>query len=293
VRKCLLASRGVLEGRQRSGARFNALRKTRLCRFGIGPGLIFVLLFTGLLSCSSAIQAAERMPPVPDQYFNDYAHVISPSTATQLNRKLADFERDTSSQILVVVYPKMESDSSIEDYTVRVVQAWRVGQKARNNGAVLFVFIQDRKMFLQVGYGLEGALPDVTAKRIIENEIKPRFKAGDYDGGLSAGVAAIMAATKGEYKGTGATAGDRPQGKGVPAIVVVVFAVGFIAFALMAARRRNYGYGYGGWTLGSGGFSGGTWGSRGGGGWGGGGGGGGGFSAGGGSFGGGGAGGSW
>ncbi|HZR21615.1 MAG TPA: TPM domain-containing protein [Verrucomicrobiae bacterium] len=285
--KCILASHGVTEGPHPE-----ALREMSFCRFGIRPGLVLLLLFAGLISCASGIQAAERMPPAPDQYFNDYAHVISPSTATQLNRKLSDFERDTSNQILVVIYPKMDSDSSIEDYTVRVAQAWRVGQKARNNGAVLFVFIQDRKMFLQVGYGLEGALPDVIAKRIIENEIKPRFKAGDYDGGLSAGVAAIMAATRGEYKGTGATAGDRPQGNAVSAVVVVLFAVGFIAFALLAARRRTYGYS--GWTLGSGGFSGGNWGGGGGGGWGGGGGGGGGgFSAGGGSFGGGGAGGSW
>ena len=237
---------------------------------------------------------AETIPSVPQHYFNDYAHVVSTATADRLDKTLEDFERKTSNQILVVIYPKMESDSSIEDYTVRVAQNWRVGQKAKNNGAVLFVFIQDRKMFLQVGYGLEGALPDALAKRIIENEIKPRFRNGDFDGGLSAGVAAIIAATKGEYKGTGQTAGD--QGGGLPAgIVVLVFVTILIAFLLMAARRRNYGPG--GWIMSSGGFSGGLWGGggggRGGGGWGAGGGGGGGFSAGGGGFGGGGAGGSW
>ncbi len=75
----------------------------------------------------------------------------------------------------------MESDSSIEDYTVRVAQSWGVGQKDKSNGAVLFVFIQDRKMFMQVGYGLEGALPDALAKQIIENEIKPHFRNGDFE----------------------------------------------------------------------------------------------------------------
>jgi uncharacterized protein len=235
---------------------------------------------------------AERIPPVPQRYFNDYAHVVSPGTAERLDKTLEDFERKSSSQILVVVYPKMESDSSIEDYTVRVAQNWRVGQKAKNNGAVLFVFIQDRKMFLQVGYGLEGALPDVLAKRIIENEIKPRFRNGDFDGGLSAGVTAILAATQGEYKGTGQTAGDRGGGTS-GGIIVLVFVAIMIALLLMAARRR--GYGPGGWIMSSGGFSGGLWGGGGGrgGGWSGGGGGGGGFSAGGGGFGGGGAGGSW
>src|ERR1039457_6508526 len=114
--------------------------------------------------------AAEVMPPAPERYFNDYAHVVSPATATELNQKLEQFERDASSQIRVVVYPKMQSDSSIEDYTVRVAQSWGIGRKEKNNGAVLFVFVQDHKMFIQVGYGLEGALPDALAKRIIENE---------------------------------------------------------------------------------------------------------------------------
>jgi uncharacterized protein len=251
--------------------------------------------FAFLFCLCLAATAAEQIPPAPEHYFNDYAHVVSGSTSARLNKTLEDFERETSNQILVAIYTKMESDSSIEDYTVRVAQSWRVGQKARNNGAVLFVFVQDRKMFLQVAYGLEGALPDVVAKRIIENEIKPRFKNGDYDGGLSAGVAAILAATKGEYKGTGGTVGDQGQGGGASAgVVFLIFAVVLIAILLMAARRRSYGYG--GWTMGSGGILGGGWGGGGGGGggWGsGGGGGGGGFSAGGGSFGGGGAGGSW
>ena len=103
---------------------------------------------------ASILSAAEVVPAPPQQYFNDYAHVVSAGTATRLNQQLEQFERDTSSQILVVIYPKMQSDSSIEDYTVRVAQAWKVGQKSRDNGAVLFVFVEDRKLYLQVGYGL-------------------------------------------------------------------------------------------------------------------------------------------
>jgi uncharacterized protein len=180
----------------------------------------------------------------------------------------------------------MESDSSVEDYTVRVAQAWKVGQKGKDNGAALFVFIQDRKMFLQVGYGLEGALPDAVAKQIIENEIKPRFKNGDYDGGLSAGVAAILAATKGEYKGTGGTVADsRGQSRGSGSVLKTLV-IGLFVLLIFASlfRRRSSAF-LGGWMLGSGGFSsgGGGGGDSGGGG----------FSGGGGSFGGGGAGGSW
>jgi len=107
----------------------------------------------------SNLHAAEVIPPKPEKYFNDYAHVASSATVTELNQRLEQFERDTSSQIVVAVYPKMQSDSSIEDYTVRVAQSWGIGQKGKDNGAVLFVFVQDRKMYIQVGYGLEGPCP--------------------------------------------------------------------------------------------------------------------------------------
>ena len=99
----------------------------------------------------------------------------------RFNEQLAQFERETSDQVVVAVFPKMQSDSDIADYTQRVAQAWGVGQKERRNGVVLFVFIQDRKMFIQVGYGLEGALPDATAFDITERHIKPLFRAGNYE----------------------------------------------------------------------------------------------------------------
>jgi len=116
-----------------------------------------VCIFAACLATLGA--TAEVIPPKPAQYFNDYAHVVSPATAAELNQKLEQFERDTSSQIVVAVYPKMESDSSIEDYTVRVSQSWEVGQKEKSNGAVLFVFVQDRKMYIQVGTGWKGRCP--------------------------------------------------------------------------------------------------------------------------------------
>ena len=250
-------------------------------------------VFVALVAAFGAF-AAEVIPPAPSQYFNDYAHVVSPATAAELNRQLEQFERDTSSQILVAVYPKMESDSSIEDYTVRVKQAWRVGQKGKDNGVVLFVFAQDHKMYIQVGYGLEGALPDALAKQIIENEIKPHFRNGDFDGGLRAGVTAVLAATTGEYKGTGQTVADRSLSNqsGTPDWVIWLFVV--VIFIAFIGRLLSYGAGgtvysrsgrivsYGGfggmWAGGGGGFSSG---------------GGGGFSGGGGGGGGGGAGGNW
>ena len=120
--------------------------------------------------------AAETMPSKPDRYFNDYAGVVDQATALRLNEELAQFERETSNQIVVAIFPSMQSESSVADYTQRIAQTWGVGGKEHNNGAVLFVFVQDRQMFIQSGYGLEGPLPDATAFDITHNLIAPFFK---------------------------------------------------------------------------------------------------------------------
>ncbi len=241
-----------------------------------------------LLVFGFRLLADEVIPPAPTAYFNDYAHTVSTATAAQLNQTLQHFERQSSDQILVAIYPKMQSNSSIDDYTVRVAQAWRVGQKNKNNGAVLFVFVQDHKMFLEVGYGLEGVLPDALCKRIIDEEITPRFRAGDFDGGLTAGVRAILAAVKGEYKGTGTTVAER-QIHSTNSVVVPIAIIFLVLIFFVFLRGGNFVSGYSCWVMGgSGSYGGWGGGSSGGGGFGGGG-----FSGGGGGFGGGGAGGSW
>ena len=234
--------------------------------------------------------AAETMPSKPDRYFNDYAGVVDQATALQLNEELAQFERDTSTQLLVAIYRTMQSESDVADYTQRIAQTWGVGQKGRNNGAVLFVFVENRQMFIQTGYGLEGALPDATCFDITHNLIAPYFKKGDYTGGLKAGVTAMMQAVRGEYKGTGKTRkeSESASGSGLP-IPLIVFLLIVIVFMIVgrSGRRGRRGYGYSGWGGPYiGGFGGGGGSSSGGGGFSG-------FSGGGGGFGGGGAGSSW
>src|SRR5262249_15071240 len=189
----------------------------------------------------------EVIPPKPERYFNDYAGVVSKEAANRFNEDLAQFERETSDQVVVAVFQKMQSDSDIADYTQRVAQAWGVGQKERRNGVVLFVFIQDRKMFIQVGYGLEGALPDLTAVDITEYKIKPHFRTGDYEGGIAAGIESIFKAIRGEYKGTGKTVSEGHRGGGALGLFYFVFF--FLVFvvvlnAIAAMTRRLGGYGY-------------------------------------------------
>lgn len=245
----------------------------------------------------------EVIPPKPAGYFHDAAGVVSESAALRFNEQLAQFERDTSNQIVVAVYPKMQTDSDIADYTQRIAQSWGVGQADRRNGAVLFVFVSDRKMFVQVGYGLEGVIPDATAFDITERNIKPRFRANDYEGGLALGINLLLQAARGEYTGTGKTVAERnlPRlvsgGGGCCSLPVLLFIFVFVMLFFGRSRkrrRRGWGYsGHGGPFIGGWG-GGGGW-SSGGGGWSGGSSGGGfsGFGGGGGSFGGGGAGSSW
>ena len=242
-----------------------------------------------------AARGAEVIPPAPRDHFNDYAGIVRADTARQLDAELAQFERDTSNQIVVAIFAHMQSDSSVEDYAVRVAQTWGVGQRDKKNGAVLFIFSQDRKLYIQVGYGLEGVLPDALCKQIIANEITPRFRSGDYTAGVTAGVRALMAAARGEYRGTGRTLAEGSNASvwslDLGTIFSGMFLLLIVGFSLWRARRGIV-YGRGGsstwidWGGGSSGGLGGGGGFSGGGG-------GGSFSGGGGSFGGGGAGGSW
>ncbi|MGH8163735.1 MAG: TPM domain-containing protein [Rhodanobacteraceae bacterium] len=256
-------------------------------RTWLGGLAIACALFFGALGSV----AAEKIPSKPKGYFNDYAKVVSQQTARQLNEQLAQFGRQTSTQIVVAIYPTMESESSVADYAHRIFQTWGVGQKGRNNGAVLFVFVENHQMFIETGYGLEGALPDATCFDITHNLIAPHFKQGDYEGGVRAGVSAMMQAVRGEYKGTGKTHQEAAGGNahGMPVGLIIFLVVVFLIIGA-TRRRRHRGYGYSGWGgpfiggFGAGGWSGG--GSSGGGGFSG-------FSGGGGLSGGGGAGSSW
>ena len=245
--------------------------------------------FLALLLVPSVLSgaAADQLPPPPRYHFEQYTNVVSRQTEATLVQKLEQFERETSIQLLTVVFPGLPQGAALEDFTVRTAQSWRVGGKGKDNGAVLFVFVADRKMRIEVGYGLEGAIPDVLAKRIIDEQIRPHFAAGNFDAGLIAGVNGLMQASRGEYRGSGRLAGER-RGRSVP-WPIIIFALFFIISMTMTRRtgtgyhrrRRGYwgalpGWGGGGWS--GGGSGGGSFG---------------GFSGGGGRFGGGGASGGW
>ncbi len=227
-----------------------------------------------LLAVIAATSAGQDTPvPKLARYATDLSGTLSADQLSQLDQLLSSFDKTTSTQVVVLMISSLNGDD-IEEYSLRVAEANKVGKKGKDNGALLLVARNDRKARIEVGYGLEGALPDALAGQIIRREIGPHFRQGDYYGGLRAGVEAIMSATKGEYKAEPSS----QTGRKTPPFLIVVIVIAVIILRLTRRRSRGIFWGGGPWIGGGGGWGGGS---------------GGGFSGGGGSFGGGGASGSW
>ena len=242
----------------------------------------FILPFLIAASVAAAGSGASAQTPEPvalTRYVTDATGTLPPETVVSLNARLAAFDTETSTQVVVAVLSTLGGEP-LEDASRRIVIENRMGRKGKDNGVLLLVVRNDRKIRIEVGRGLEGVLTDALSSQIIRKEIVPHFKRGDYAGGIEAGATAIMAATRNEYTAD-------PKGKGgggVPIGVIIVILI--IAFIM--SRSRSSGTPRGGmFPPMGGGFGGGSFGG------GGGGFGGGGFSGGGGSFGGGGSSGSW
>ncbi len=276
---------------------------------GLMPGS-FLLAAVILLLTLAGVFAAE-LPALTGRVV-DAANVIDPATREQITQKLAAFETKSSDQVVVVTVPSLDGEE-IEPYSNRLYRAWALGQKQENNGVLLVVAPNDRKVRIEVGYGLEGTLTDLLSKLIIENAIIPGFRSGDFSGGISRGVDGILTVLSGDAAELEARARRNVQEQSSDVdwflvifvtIWVLIFFGGFAVAVLAPVFGRKIGPGQYEWLgmhvdnrprrrSNGGGWSGGGWSSGGGGGWSSGGGGGGGFSGGGGSSGGGGASGSW
>ncbi len=243
--------------------------------------LLFLLLtvFTVLSAFAKELPAA----PNPPKLVNDFTGTLSAQEIQMLETKLLAYSDSTSTQIAIVIENSLEGEDAF-DYSQRLAQSWQIGQKGKNNGLLIYIAIDDHKIRIQSGYGMEGTITDALSKRIIEENIKPYFKQKQYFQGLDEATSIIMRAASGEY------INDQPRKKGkkdtsigtIILFIIIIVVVGLFSNKGGGRGRRVHGgmspfFG----TFGSGGFSSG-------------GGGGGGFGGfGGGGFGGGGAGGSW
>ena len=253
----------------------------------------FLLIFSLLFSTSLFAQVEKVIPkrPNPPKLVNDLSNTLSAAQVEELERKLVAYDDSTSTQIAVVLIKSLEG-YSLEDYALALGREWGVGGK-KNNGIVLLAAMEDRKIRIEVGYGLEGAIPDLTSKSIIDNDITPNFKEKKYYQGLNKAVDDIILAAAGRYKAPDGYTNRKGKGFkwGTLLIIIIFILIGIFGGGgggngtyVSRGGARRVGGGFPWWMFLGGGGSGGGGGSSGGGGFGG---------FGGGSFGGGGSSGSW
>ena len=228
-------------------------------------------LVVALAAClaTAAARAETPIPPPPADWVTDRADFLSPQARAELDTRLGDYAQQTSHQILVYI-DHTTGGVPIEDWAVKAFQRWKVGRKGIDDGLALFIFKEDHRLRIEVGYGLEDRIPDVVASRIINDEMVPRIRAGDADGAVRIAVDQLTA-TIGSAGGP-QTAHKTPWWVSLLVLMVVLLGGFFIlthpvlAAVLLASGNRGGGWGGGGgFGGGGGGFSGGGGGSGGGG----------------------------
>lgn len=196
-------------------------------------GLFFITAVIAAWIFASLVHALD-VPPLTGRVV-DLAHVLPTSAVESVSARLATHEATTSNQVAVLIVPSLEGDA-LEEFSHRVATVWKLGQKGTDNGVLLLVAIQERKVRIEVGYGLEGTLTDVRSARIIRNDILPRFRSGDLPGGVAAGIDAIIRTIEGTYQTS-----ERPgpqQGTDLLGQIMIAIMVGLmLGFILMNINR--------------------------------------------------------
>ncbi len=222
---------------------------------------------TLLFLFTASLLADGIFPDRINKQVNDWGDLLSSTQERQLEQALRNYEDKSSNQIVVATFPSLEGES-LEDVSERMFSTWNLGQSGKDNGVLLSIFKKEHKIRIEVGYGLEGVLPDITAGKIIRNEITPYFKDGRWYEGIVSGLQGIIQATTGEYTGTGSRhTGQRkknssPLGILFPLIIFLLLGRGrmgglggFFLGSMLGSSMRGGGFGGGG--FGGGGFSGG------------------------------------
>ncbi|RYE09198.1 MAG: TPM domain-containing protein, partial [Sphingobacteriaceae bacterium] len=181
------------------------------------------LLFTWLFLSSCVILFAQDFPQKSNTLVTDYTNTLTADQKQNLENKLVAFNDSTSTQIAVVLL-KSVGDYDINEYATKLGRNWGIGQKGKNNGILMLIAVGDRKVSIQTGYGAEGAVPDITTHEIIENDLKPNFKAGNYYAGIDAGTNSLIKYMKGEYK-TDPKAQQKGNGGGGSILIIIIIVI--------------------------------------------------------------------
>src|SRR5689334_5709826 len=184
--------------------------------------IIFLFVTTGSIH-------AQNIParPNPPRLVNDFAKVLLPEQADILEQRLVAFDDSTSNQIAIVTIPTL-GDYDIESYANKLFRTWGIGTAKHDNGILILVAVNDHQMRIEVGRGLEGPIPDVTAKDIIENDLAPNFREGNYYRGFDEAITSLEQAAAGEYHEKRNGNNDNGKGGGILVFIIILFIVIFI-----------------------------------------------------------------
>jgi uncharacterized protein len=210
------------------------------CTFKINYLKMKKYLYCLLSLFMSWTAVAKEIPtrPSPPVLVNDFAGVLSEEQRNALERKLSKYNDTTSTQIAIVIENSIENDEAFE-YSRRIAEGWGIGQKGKNNGLLIYVAVQERKIRIQVGYGLEGTVTDAYAKRIIEEVIKPAFRNQQYYEGLDEATNYLIGALSGQFKGDGGVKKGKLSGRTIFVILIIVFFIIYI-FSKRGGGGTNY-----------------------------------------------------
>jgi len=214
-----------------------------LYRLRVAVKSALLLLLAGLVLPGFVL--ALDVPPLTGRIV-DTANLITPDLAAALSQEMAAHERRTGNQVAVLTLPSLQGEP-LEEFSHRVATTWKLGQKGTDNGVLLLVAAQDRRIRIEVGYGLEGVLTDAVTSRIIRNEMVPRFRAGEYSQGIAAGVRAILGTIEGTYTVPANT--PRPvqrESEGRGNVFLVAVLLGAIIATVLSVSRTSLGFVSGG-----------------------------------------------
>jgi len=226
--------------------------------------LIVLIIITGRIFAQSA-----ELPEKPTQWVNDYAGVLSASERETLDMMLADLQKRSSNQIFIAIFDRLPENYYLEDFVVKLFQKWEPGLADQDNGILLAVFIQDRKIRFEIGYGLEDVITDAQSATLIRNYLTPAFREGNYFAGIKAALDILIPAVEGKYQIP--VEGQSTNGFSFsPASIIILFII-FVFLSKMLSARRTTGLGskrrgsywngpFWGGGFGSGGFGGGSFG---------------------------------
>ncbi len=197
----------------------------------ISPMLKCRTFISGLLILIAQSVWAYNIPDKSSRLVNDYTQTLSTSEQQMLEQKLLAYNDSTSTQVAIVIIPSLDGEE-VSAYAVKLAEQWGIGRKDKDNGVLLLISIQDRRVTIQTGYGMEGVLPDAICKRIIEQEIKPAFQQSDYYGGIDKATTAIFKFAAGEYTA------DNYAEEGTPLFFILIL-IAFIIFVSIMSRRKG------------------------------------------------------